>query len=161
MTVMTNNSAGQDTEITGSDPDAYRQLVREILARLLLFAGLDTPGVLRNVIESVRELVEPGYTIGDAQVDQQIVAGRDADDRVEKAVVLVEHRDRALLLTSCHPMSGDVWRNLRRRGPVSSKDMGLKLHLSNDDVEHIVLLSARAQGIEPRLRKLSESDSTS
>lgn len=141
MTVMTNNSAGQDTGITGSDPDAYRQLVREILARLLLFAGLDTPGVLRNVIESVRELVEPGYTIGDAQVDQQIVAGRDADDRVEKAVVLVEHRDRALLLTHLTQCLAKTFGEISVDGAMFLEDMGLKLHLSNDDVEHIVLLA--------------------
>ena len=140
MSVMTNNLTGQDTEITGSDPDAYRQLVREILARLLLFAGLDTPGVLRNVIESVRELVEPGYTVGDAQVDQQIVAGRDADARVEEAVALVAHRDRALLLghlTRCLATFGEISVD----GAQFLEDMGLKLDLSNDDVEHIVLLT--------------------
>jgi len=140
MSVMSDDSVGQNAEIIGSDPDAYRQVVREILARLLFFSGSDEPGVLRDVIESVRELVEPGYTVGDLQVDQQIVASRDADARMEKAVMLVEHRDRALLLghvTQCLASSGEISVD----GAQFLEETGVKLNLSNEDIEHIVLLT--------------------
>lgn len=121
-----------------SDAEAFRRAARELLTRVLNFVGTDDADALGRTIEAVRVLADSGYTIGDSQVDQQLVAGSNADDRIRELLPLVDQWDRAVLLRHVSRLllaAGDITKD----GADFLEGIGELLELEASDVEYVVV----------------------
>lgn len=121
-----------------SDDEAFSRVARESIARVVSFVGADAPGITLRAIDTVRALTDPGYTVGDAQIDQQLAAGSSADTRLAESVSHLDEVDRATVLTA-------ATRLLARQGEITEagaellEHLGRLLELDDAQVEYLVV----------------------